>query len=838
VIASFLGSASVSLAVFFAMVASQPLAPRDTRAAARKADTDDRAGTDSPSRPTEGMDLPLRETGATGTARLLGVVTAGPDALPHEATLTVAGSALSRARDVDVAQDGRFVVEHLPEGVYELRARTAGLVTRPVVGIVLESNDTVDVPLHLETAVTLEGRIVDLDTGRPVADAYVLAAEDEVALTSTATRTDAQGRYRLPDLRAVPHRLSIQAEGYIALTTPVQVPGMPPTVHRLVAAAILQGRVVDTQGVPVSAVPLEIMGDSPEGTFLALAQGSLAFRSLVSEADPGPDGNLTRTNSLGVTSGPIPPIPILPGAFGARPTSNQPELDGLAAESSSPTRFMTDTLGRFRLTGVPPGRLRLLASAPGWALTRTDVLQVSAGAVVADIELVLRRGATLVGTAMDPSGAPVARARITVACAADPTPRATVTDSAGGFSVSGVLGACQVTLTPELGLGVTHALTALDGETHRLELIAPVSTESLECVIVDTLGSKIAGATVEVRLPAADRSLSIATRSGENGLALVAGLPPPPYLVDVTHQDYVPLSGARVLSRTGAHLVLEAGARVAGRLESDWDGVPLSGARVDLRRPDGTVVSSTRSGTEGRFEFHAVPIGNYTIVSSHPVIASQPYSVRIGAAEVTRGERDLGTIALVQGGTVSGVVVDRLGAPTAGASVIAGDLVAATDSAGEFTLRGVPPGRLSVGATHPVAGHAAAVTVRVHPAQESPGIRLALSGRDSSDPSPPTSPTPKAPGASSGRRGTGVAIDVATGPVGVSVTSVVEGSRAERAGLRVGDVIRSIDGDEVTIAAQARSLLRGREGSQCVFQLIRNGRQVRLVLQRELLGLP
>lgn len=83
-----------------------------------------------------------------------------------------------------------------------------------------------------------------------------------------------------------------------------------------------------------------------------------------------------------------------------------------------------------------------------------------------------------------------------------------------------------------------------------------------------------------------------------------------------------------------------------------------------------------------------------------------------------------------------------------------------------------------------------------------------------------------------------MAIDVATGAEGVSVTSVVEGSRAERAGLRVGDLIRSIDGEEVTIAAQARSLLRGREGSQCVFQLIRNGRHVRLVLQRELLGLP
>lgn len=838
VIASVLGSTAASLAVFFTLVASDPAPRRDAKAAAAGGQTDDRAGTDPTASQVDMGGAPPTEAEAAGTARLSGVVTAGPESLPHEATLMVAGSSLSPSREVAVGPDGRFAVERLPEGVYELRARATGLAARPVVGIVLESDDAVEVPLRLEPAVSLEGRVVDFDTGRPVSGADVLATEDEASLTSTTTQTDARGHYRLADLRAVPHRLTVQAEGYISLATPPQVPEVAPAIHRLVAAATLVGRVVDTQGVPVSGIPLEIVGNSPAGTPLALTQGSLAFRSHFSGSARGPQGNLSRANTLGVTSGPIPPIPILPGAFGARPASVQTQLDGLVAESPEPVLFTTDTLGRFRVTGVPPGRLRVLASAPGWALTQSDALQVAAGALVEDIELVLRRGATLVGTAVDASGVAITRARITVECAGDPTPRATVTDAAGSFSVGGALGACQVTVTPELGLGATHTVTAIDGETHQLELLAPVSTESLECTIVDTSGSGVAGATVEVRLPSADRSLSIATRSDENGMALVAGLPPPPYLLDVTHQDYVPLSGVRVVAPSGARLVMQAGARVVGRLESDWDGMPLSGARVELRLPGGTAISSSRSGTEGRFEFQAVSSGIYTLYTSHSLVASQPYPVRIAAADVARGERDLGTIAMVQGGTVSGVVVDRLGVPTAGASVLGGDQVAATNSEGEFTLRGVPPGLLGVRATHPVAGQAAAVTVRVHPAQESPGIRLALDGRDSSSHMPQTSPAPEAPVGASGSGGVGVAIDVATGPEGVSVTTVVEGSRAERAGLRVGDVIRSIDGEEVAIAAQARSLLRGTEGSQCVFRLIRNGRQARVVVQRERLGLP
>lgn len=836
-IASLVGSIAVSLAVFLTLIATQPLVPRDARVAARNAEPDDRTGANSTLRRDDVKALPLLGPEATGTARILGMVTAGPDSLPHVAMLTVAGSALSPGLKVEVGLDGRFVVEHLPEGVYEVRARATGLAARPAVGIVLEPGEAVELPLHLEPAVSLVGRVVDFDTGRPIANAFVVAAEDDVSLASTAVRTDAQGGYRLVDLPAVPHRLSVQAEGYLGLAAGLQPPDAPPTVHRLIAAATLEGRVVDAQGAPIPGVSLAAVGHSPAGAPLALAQGSLAFRSLFSEATHGSDGTWSSPNTLGVTSGPIPPIPLFPEAAGAqRPSMTQPVLDEPTSETASPDGFTTDTHGRFALTGVPPGRLRLVASPPGWALTQTDVIQVRSGAVVGGIELVLRRGATLRGTAVDPSGAPVARARVAVECTGDPTPRATVTDSAGGFSVGGALGSCQVTLTPERGLGVTHTLTAVDGETHHLELITPVNTESLECFIVDTSGSGIAGATVEVRVPSADRSRSIATLSDANGTALVSGLPPPPYVVDVAHPDYLPLSGAGVLSGSGARLVMEAGARVMGRLESDWDGGPLSGARVDLRLPGGAVAGSTRSGIEGHFEFRSVNTGNYKVYVTHSAVLSRPYPVRIGAADVARGERDLGTIAMVQGGTVSGVVVDRLGAPTAGASVIAGDQRAVTDAEGQFTVTGLPPGRISVGATHPVAGQAAAVTVRVFPAQESPGIRLALDGRDSSGKAALASADSAA--ASREGSGTGVAIDVATGPQGVWVTKVVEGSRAERTGLRVGDVIRSIDGEDVSIAAQARSLIRGREGSQCVFNLIRNGRQAQLVVQRERLGVP
>jgi C-terminal processing protease CtpA/Prc len=77
----------------------------------------------------------------------------------------------------------------------------------------------------------------------------------------------------------------------------------------------------------------------------------------------------------------------------------------------------------------------------------------------------------------------------------------------------------------------------------------------------------------------------------------------------------------------------------------------------------------------------------------------------------------------------------------------------------------------------------------------------------------------------------------ASGDAGVMVSSVEPGSPAEKAGIRVGDIITSIDRDEVKSSWDVRSKVRGYEdGQQVSVEVVRNGRPQSLsvsMIQRE-----
>ena len=59
-------------------------------------------------------------------------------------------------------------------------------------------------------------------------------------------------------------------------------------------------------------------------------------------------------------------------------------------------------------------------------------------------------------------------------------------------------------------------------------------------------------------------------------------------------------------------------------------------------------------------------------------------------------------------------------------SMQSGELVDQTGSTGDFEIRGVPAGRLSVGATHPAYAPAKPVVAEVEPEKETTAIRLVL----------------------------------------------------------------------------------------------------------------
>jgi hypothetical protein len=151
---------------------------------------------------------------------------------------------------------------------------------------------------------------------------------------------------------------------------------------------------------------------------------------------------------------------------------------------------------------------------------------------------------------------------------------------------------------------------------------------------------------------------------------------------------------------------------------------------VRLKPNGGRETLTARSDDHGAFEFRNILAGNYEVFADH----DQHVSVRskVLVSEVER--RELDPIVLQPAGSVSGAVVDRLGAPVFNAEVATGSPAAwergaRTDHEGHFRITGVVPGDQIVSARHPQAGASMPVPVRVYPRQESPGMVVRLPGQ-------------------------------------------------------------------------------------------------------------
>lgn len=88
--------------------------------------------------------------------------------------------------------------------------------------------------------------------------------------------------------------------------------------------------------------------------------------------------------------------------------------------------------------------------------------------------------------------------------------------------------------------------------------------------------------------------------------------------------------------------------------------------------------------------------------------------------------------------------------------------------------------------------------------------------------------------------GIGVTIDIENGKV--TVVSAFKGSPAEAAGIRPGDVLVSIDGQEISGKSleEVSGLLKGPEGTQVTVKILRasDGSAIELVLTRALISVP
>jgi hypothetical protein len=732
------------------------------------------------------------------TGSIAGIVRNGES--PAEgATLLLAGSGVWPARSATSSADGRFRFSGVPPGVYELRARLHGLVAAPHEGLRLGPQETLEIELALVPGASASGEVRRARDDTPIANAEIVITEEGVFAAPIAARTNAEGRFSVAGLRAMPHRIAVHAEGYVPIEDAL-TPGSSP-VFLLQEAATIRGVVIDERGDPIAGASLDVTGTAESGVPLVLPRSALEFRAaLFAQALAGPSPVLP-SGELGVTLGEVPPIP-----FG----------DSTPVTPSAGLSFTTDAEGAFVMTGVPPGVLQVIARHPEYAVgLSSPVLVVAAGEHEVRIRLV--RAARVEGRVTDARGFPIALARLELVSEGDDRPEYGVSGTDGTYAFDGVGRTFTITAFGPDGASARKTLSTQPGRTLEVDLVFEGTGERLSLRVLDGRGFPIAGARLSLRSLRSEVVVNRYAISAEDGTAEIDGLPAPPWSLETAHADYATVT-EQIEAGGDRTITLGPSSAVTGVVLDDWTGEPIARAEV---RIDGASRFATVTDEAGRFSA-GLGEGRFSLTVRSPDHLPLERSFERAARRSELDALDLGELRLAPGGSIAGEVVDARGDTISGAEVALGtdwSRAVRTDARGRYRIRGIAAGDATLTARHPAAGESPPAAVRIRTREETVGPTLRLAERFD----------PARAELGEGRV-TGVAVDLATSGGNVRVARVI-GAQARE--LRAGDELVTIDGTPIEEIEQARDLLRGPEGIAAALEIRRGGELLRVAIPRE-----
>jgi hypothetical protein len=713
--------------------------------------------------------------------------------------------------------DGIARVEGLVRGSYDLRARLGDLVSPPLSGVTLERGQRERLTLELTSGrfVSVHVHAGEGDSAAPVAGAEVTLAEGGLSPFPLSARTGPDGTSRLGPLSAGSVMLSVRAAGFMPESLPLARQGDLEVRVALLRGGRVSGRIVDSDGNAIEGARLEVVGNDVRGRPIARASGTsleaggFFERSLAAPLPVVPMGE------LGVLAGPLP-------------------VPGMPASSLAPrSAWVSDLDGNFRLDDVPPGRVRLLARHPDFVEMLSDAISLEPGGT-AELRLTLSRGASLAGRLLDELGRPVGRARIDA-----------VSGRAGAVSVltgpDGVFAFRAVPSRVDLLVArpeqrqrfvLRRALTLAPGEARELTLTLPPERAPLAVVVRADDGRPLLGASVSLLSLAPEFPLRLNAETDALGEAQLADAVGIPATLRVLAKGYLAFDAELDPVPTKVELTLSRGVSVAGRVTQAGGRQGVDGAEVVLLQ-DGER-RSTSTDDNGQYELTSVALGPATLSVRHPALSSETWEVVIAPGARDDQARELEPIDLVEAGVASGRVVDASGRPVRAARVGVG-LVPAfvpagarlpgfveTDTQGRFELRDLPPGEVVLSAYAANVGRGSLPGVRVSGDEPVTDLEIRLTASN----------VEREPSAlmnvavTLGERSAGAELEVV-------IVNVAAGSEAERAGVRPGDVLWSVDEEVVADMADARQLLGGSEGSDVILELERDGDAVFVRVRRE-----
>ena len=318
-------------------------------------------------------------------------------------------------------------------------------------------------------------------------------------------------------------------------------------------------------------------------------------------------------------------------------------------------RATTDGSGTFELTALPPGRLRLRASVPGFASSESAPAEGTAGALLEDFEVVMERATSLAGKVVGPTREPVEGARLRLELG-DRQALETRADASGDFRFSPPAEAGLLVLRIAAP-GYRPVRMSLGPEDTRMPVEIRLATlPPLEGAVSDDAGRALGGAFVRLvelghsrdldRDPGGLPALAAARTDSSGAFRLEPDLSATwerRFRVVAWTEEHGPAWSA-VLSFTAAELAeapaplrlqLVPGARVSGQVLDPWSQ-PRDGVRVFLRqlanersvsrraplapssRRRGSLYRSASTAADGSFRFAGIPFGDYRLEAHLP----------------------------------------------------------------------------------------------------------------------------------------------------------------------------------------------------------------------------
>jgi hypothetical protein len=440
-----------------------------------------------------------------------------------------------------------------------------------------------------------------------------------------------------------------------------------------------------------------------------------------------------------------------------------------------------------------------------------------------EITLVLSTAGSVFGTVVDADDHPVAGATLSILGAPWTVPD-TTSDPAGAFRFVAV--PREATFLAAVAAGYRAARVALpqrDDQADREVRVHLVAAPPVEGEVRDPDGQPTRAAVVacggqpsETRTVSADDG-TFELPSSSIGCSAVA-----------QHDEYAPSEPAAVVDGQRLVLHLKAGGSIDGMVVDERArGIPSFS--VGIETFSGAQARSPRSrgprsfeDARGAFRWDSLAPGSYVLTVAAP---GKP-TTRSDAIDVVAGAVATARIVLPEGGSVTGHVYDERRAALEGvdirfdsvSSVVESSASTKTDRAGFYRLDGAPAGPFTLRAQQP------GFRVRLLS-----GLRVSSSRTLTQD----VTLTSADGGAAMELGGIGANLIQTAG--GISLGSVFPGAPAERAGLRGGDHILSVDGEDMEQMPLVDALqrLRGEAGTSVSVTVQRpNGEIVDVLITR------